>query len=164
MSWCCVVVVLVGLSGTSALAQMQLGGLGRPAQAERQYVQSLTDAVEVKADKPQDVELVFRVLPGFHINSHTPKDELLIPTVLKIEPGSGLRELSEQYPQGKAFHLAIGTGETLDVYEDEFRMHLRVRVPRGSSTLMGELHYQACDTVSCYPPRTLPVLVAVTGR
>ena len=75
------------LSSPSA-AQIQLGGLDRATEAKKQHVELLTDSLQLTADKVQEVELRFRVEPGFHINSHKPKDELLIPTELKLEPGA----------------------------------------------------------------------------
>jgi hypothetical protein len=40
---------------------------------------------------------------------------------------------------------------------------LRVTAPKpGEGTLNGVLRYQACDNAACFPPRTLPVRVAVT--
>ena len=123
----------------------------------------LDDNLMVSAGRAEDVELRFRVSPGLHINSHTPKDELLLPTTLKLE-GAGVQVVKEEYPAGKPFHLAIGAGETLDVFQDEFRVHLRLIAPQGSSTLSGALRYQACDTASCFPPRTLPVRVVINAR
>ena len=76
--------------------------------------------------------------------------------------------LSESYPEGTAFRLHLpgdaGGGETLDVYQGEFRLKLRVIAPKGVSMLTGSLHYQACDNAACFPARTLPVTVALTGR
>jgi hypothetical protein len=126
-------------------------------------VELLTDSVQVAAGKPQQVELQFRVLPGFHINSHAPKDELLLATTLSFEPGA-VHERHEVYPDGVAFHLRIGSGETLSVYQNDFRIGVEIAAPRGASTMEGVLHYQACDEAACYPPRTLPVKIAVIGR
>jgi hypothetical protein len=142
--------------------EIQLGG-DRPAEVHKDHVSLAPDQIVVEAGKPQVVELRFHVDPGFHINSHKPKDELLIPTVLKLDDAS-VKVVSEDYPQGSTFRLAIGDGETLDVYQGEFRVKLRVVVPRGVSTLSGMLHYQACDNAACFPPRNLPVKVAVTGK
>jgi hypothetical protein len=146
-----------------ASAQIQLDGPDRPAQPKKQHVELLTDSLQLAANKPQDVELRFRVEPGFHINSNKPKDELLLPTVLKLDPGS-LRIANQQYPPGSHFRLQIGDGEDLDVYQGEFRVMLRVEAPKGASTITGSLRYQACDTAACYPPKTLPVQIAVTAR
>lgn len=138
--------------------------LGQPRVAGREHVLLLSDAVNLTAGKAQDVELRFRVDDGFHINSHTPKDEMLIPTALKLDAANGLQVLGESYPAGVSFRLPIGAGETLDVYQGEFRVMLRVVVPKGSSTLNGTLHYQACDNAACFPPRNLGVHVAVMAR
>ena len=138
--------------------------LGDAPVAHKGHVELLSDAVEVKAGEPQVVELRFRVQDGFHINSHTPKDELLIPTVLQLNAASGMKLVEEEYPKGSTFRLPLDKTETLDVYQGEFRVSVRLVAPKGSSTLTGLLKYQACDNEVCYPPKTLPVLVAVTGR
>jgi hypothetical protein len=157
-----------GLIAVVALTFAAAGGQeirlddARPALG-RGHVVLLSDAVEVKAGEATAVDLRFRVDDGFHINSHTPKDELLIPTVLKIETGN-VKVVEEQYPAGSAFRLQVGAGETLDVYQGEFRVNARVVAPKGSSTLTGALRYQACDSTACFPPKLLAVRVAVTGR
>jgi DsbC/DsbD-like thiol-disulfide interchange protein len=138
--------------------------LGDAPVAHKGHVELLSDAVEVKAGESQVVELRFRVQDGFHINSHTPKDELLIPTVLQLNAASGMKLVEEEYPKGSTFRLPLDKTETLDVYQGEFRVSVRLVAPKGSSTLTGLLKYQACDNAVCYPPKTLPVLVAVTGR
>ncbi|MES2392409.1 MAG: protein-disulfide reductase DsbD N-terminal domain-containing protein [Acidobacteriota bacterium] len=159
--------LLTGLvcAGPVWAQQIQLGdgGFG-PARAEggKSHVELLTDSIAVDAGKPQTVELRFRVQPGFHINSHKPKDELLIPTVLKLDAG-GVKALDESYPAGAAFKLPVG-GTVLDVYQNEFRVIVRVVAQRGQSTMTGSLRYQACDNAACYPPKTLAVKVALTGR
>jgi hypothetical protein len=150
-------------SAVSLAAQIQLGGFDRGAEAKKQHVELLTDSIQLSAGKPEEVELRFRVEPGFHINSHTPKDELLIPTELKLQPGS-LRIAGEQYPPGAHFHLAVGSGEDLDVYQGEFRVTLRVEAPKGDTTLAGSLRYQACDNASCFPAKSLPLQIAVNAR
>ena len=41
----------------------------------------------VAAGKRSVLELHFRVVDGFHVNSHTPKSELLIPTQIDVAAG-----------------------------------------------------------------------------
>jgi hypothetical protein len=149
--------------GADAGAQeIDLGG-AREA-AHKGHVTLLSDTVPLSADKTQTVELRFRVDPGFHINSHTPKDELLIPTELKLDSANGVNVQGEQYPKGSAFRLTVGAGETLDVYQGEFRVSVRLTAGQGASLLTGSLRYQACDNAACFPPRTLPIRVALTAR
>ena len=155
--------LLVGLSLHAQGIQL---GEPRPS-ASKGHVLLLSDSIQVDAGKSQVVELRFRVDQGFHINSHAPKDELLIPTVLTLDPSHGVKVSDEAYQKGTAFRLSApggGAGEMLDVYQGEFRVSLRVVVPKGASTLVGSLHYQACDNAACFPPRTLAVMVAVTGE
>jgi hypothetical protein len=158
-----VVVIAAFVLPLIAAAQIQLGGLDRSTEAKKQHVELVTDSLQLTASKPQDVELRFRVEPGFHINSHKPKDELLIPTELKLDPNS-FHIANEQYPPGSHFRLQVGNGEELDVYQGEFRVALRIDAPRGDSTLSGSLRYQACDNAACFPARTLPVKIAVTAK
>jgi hypothetical protein len=144
-------------------AQIQLGSLDRATEAKKQHVELLTDSLQLVANKPQDVELRFRVEPGFHINSHKPKDELLISTELRLDSGS-FHIANQQYPRGSQFRLQVGSGEDLDVYQGEFRVALRIEAPKGDSMLSGSLRYQACDNAACFPPRTLPVKIAITAK
>jgi hypothetical protein len=123
-------------------------------------VELLTDAVEVRPGQAQVVELRFRVDPGFHINSHTPKDGLLVPTMLKLD--SGVDIAGVEYPAGAVFQLADGS--TLDVYQGEFRVRVRLMAGAGKSVMTGALRYQACDGAACFPAKTLAVRVLVTGQ
>jgi len=158
---------LVGIGlvfGVSVCAQMQLGD-ARSA-AHKGHVVLLTESLSVDAGKPQVVELAFRVDQGFHVNSHAPKDELLIPTVLTLDSANGEKVISEDYQKGSQFRLSAAgaQGETLDVYQGEFRVSVRLVVPKGASNLTGSLRYQACDSAACFPPKTLPITIVVTGK
>jgi DsbC/DsbD-like thiol-disulfide interchange protein len=149
------------LSGLAAAQEIQMGAR-RPV--GKDHVALLSDTVDVTPGKSQVVELRFRVEPGYHINSHVPKDELLIPTALKLDADNGVKVLDEQYPAGSPFRLEVGAGDTLDVYQGEFRVAVRMVVPKGATDLAGSLRYQACDHAACFPPRTLPVKVAVVAK
>jgi len=153
--------VALALCGSVAKAQ---GIVGLPAASTgKGHVTFAAEVVEVAAGKPAVVELRFRVDEGFHVNSHTPKDELLIPTALKLEDAAGVKVVGVEYPKGSAFRLP-GNGQMLDVYQGEFRVRLQVVVPKGQSSLKGGLRYQACDSAACFPPRTLAVDVPITGK
>ena len=157
---------VLGLAVVVCAARAQDISLGgdRAAEARKGHVVLASDVLVIEAGKPQVVELRFRVDEGFHINSHVPADRLLIPTSLKLDDSAGVKVLDEEYPKGAAFKLTIGDGETLDVYQGEFRVRVKVMVAKGESDLVGALRYQACDASACYPPRTLAVKVAVTGK
>jgi hypothetical protein len=157
----------LALACCAAPAQdIRLGDAHAPA--TKGHVLLLSESLTVDAGKPTTLELRFRVDPGFHINSHTPKDELLIPTNLKLDPTGPVKISAEDYPPGQPFHLQLADGETpgetLDVYQNEFRITLHLLAPKGPSTLLGSLRYQACDNAACFPPKTLPITIAVTGQ
>lgn len=150
---------LVALGSTAACAQ-GIVGLPAPASAKG-HVSYAPEVTEIAAGKPAVIELSFRVDSGFHVNSHTPSSELLIPTALKLDGVAGVKVLEQEYPKGSPFKVG---GDTLDVYQGEFRVRLRVVAPKGATTVSGTLRYQACDNAACYPPRSLPVSVAITGK
>jgi hypothetical protein len=158
--WCGVGLLVVLVCGGAGGQEIRLGD---GAAAGKGHVVLLSDAVEVDGGKESVVELRFRVDEGFHINSHTPKDELLIPTVLKLNFGK-VKVVGEEYGAGTPYRLEVGAGETLDVYQGEFRVRVRLVAPKGASTMTGALRYQACDKAACYPPGTLAVMVEVKGK
>lgn len=147
-------------AGACGVAQeIRLDGM---SPAKKPHLVMLTDGVQVKPGTEQVVELRFRVDAGYHINSHKPMDDLLIPTTLKFTPGA-VKVAGTEYPQGEIIKL-LGNGEGLDVYQGEFKVQLRVVAPRGFSTMTGTVRYQACDNEACFPPKTLAVKLAVVGK
>jgi hypothetical protein len=148
----------------AGLARAQQITLDGPRPAARQHIVLLSDALQLEANKPQLVELRFRIDPGFHINSHTPHDETLIPTALHLDPAASLQIQAPQYPAGTPFHLPLGAGQTLDVYQGDLRILVRILAHRGDWSLTGTLRYQACDNAACFPPRTLPLRIAIEAR
>jgi len=107
------------------------------------------------------VRLDFRVAPGFHINSNTPKSEFLIPTALKMNPPTDIVLGKTDYPQGKDLSFPFSPDEKLNVYSGDFAISVSVHplhsVVPGKYVMHGLLRYQACDNAQCFPPKTLPV-------
>jgi len=117
--------------------------------------------ISVAAGKPAKVQLRFKVADGFHINSHKPGSELLIPTSLQLNPPTDIGVGSITYPKGHDFALAIAPGEMLNVYTGEFTISAKVSATRtaspGKYKVHGQLKYQACNDRSCFPPKLAPV-------
>jgi hypothetical protein len=107
------------------------------------------------------VTLHFRVAPGFHINSNTPKSEFLIPTALKLDPPTDIVIGKVTYPEGTDMSFPFAPDEKLNVYTGDFAVNVKVRplesVVVGKYAMRGQLKYQACDNAACYPPKLLPV-------
>jgi len=107
------------------------------------------------------VALNFRVAPGFHINSNTPKDEFLIPTALKMDVPADIALGKIEYPEGKDLSFPFMPDTKLNVYSGDFTINVAVHplasVGPGKYVMHGVLRYQACDNAQCFPPKTLPV-------
>jgi hypothetical protein len=107
------------------------------------------------------VNLNFRVPPGYHINSNTPKSEFLIPTALKMDLPTDIILGKIEYPAGEDRSFPFSPDEKLSVYSGDFTIAVAVHplhsVVPGKYVMHGVLRYQACDNAACYPPKSLPV-------
>ena len=126
------------------------------------------EAVAVAPGGSVRVELRFRVSPGFHINSHKPRSEFLIPTRLKLSPPANFTPGNVVYPEGKDLTFSFSPKEKLNVYSGDFSVRAELRAlrsaPPGSYRVPGELRYQACNDRACFPPMKLQVEFEVTVR
>jgi hypothetical protein len=122
------------------------------------------EQVTVAAGKANLVVLHFRVAPGMHINSHTPKDEFLIPTVFSIPEGAGVKLEEAGYPAGTDFTLPLDPSTKLSVYTGEFAIQARIVAEPGNHLVEAKLRFQACDKNECLPPKTIPVAIDVIGK
>lgn len=122
------------------------------------------EQVTVAAGKASDVALHFRIGQGLHINSHTPKDEYLIPTTFSIPDGLGVKLEEVSYPTGTEFTLPADPATKLSVYTDEFVIQARIVAEAGNHLVEAKLHFQACDKNVCLPPKTIPVAIDVIGK
>lgn len=122
------------------------------------------EQLTVAAGKPVAVRLHFRVAPGLHINSHTPKDDFLIPTTFSIPAGGKVRFLDAIYPAGIVTTLAADPATKLSVYTGEFVVRARIVAAAGNHLAEGRLHYQACDNNQCMPPQTAIAAIDVIAK
>jgi len=153
----------LSLLALTLTAAAQLGSMdAKPA--PKSYVAYAAEAQAVPAGKPATLALRFHVNDGYHVNSHTPKSEFLIPTAVKVDPADGVKAGALVYPPGKLFSFSFEPGEKLDVYAGDFTVKLPVTAAAGEHTLNATLSYQACDNAACYPPRSLPVKILFTAK
>jgi len=110
---------------------------------------------------PSNVELNFRVLSPFHINSNKPRSEFLIPTALKLDAPTDIVIGKVTYPAGEDRAFPFAPTDPLSVYGGTFSLTVVVRpltsVLPARYMVHGQLRYQACDNAACYPPQQLPV-------
>ena len=157
------VATLTLIAATIQPGHAQFAGLDTPAKP-KSYVTYAAEAQAVPAGKPAVLQLRFQLLQGFHVNSHTPKSEFLIPTALTLQPADGVKLGAPQYPAGVPFSFPFDPGVKVDVYSGSFTVKLPVVATAGDHAIDGTLKYQACDNASCYPPKTLPVRIVFTAK
>lgn len=132
--------------------------------------------VQLKPGESKNVQLDFRIASQFHVNSHKPHSELLIPTSLNLPASEMFKAAtpvgvaSLQYPAGEDVSFPFAPDEKLSVYSGDFSITALVKASAkaaaGEYPISGELRFQACDRSACYPPRVIPVkfTVAVAGK
>jgi hypothetical protein len=103
---------------------------------------------------------------GYHVNSHAPSDESLIPlrlswdeSLLKVEEIAYPKPESRKYPFAQT---------PIQVYTGDFVIQTRFRVPAdapsGMKVVTGKLRYQACNDKMCLPPRVAEARLTVEVR
>ncbi len=118
--------------------------------------------VEGPAHAGSAVHLAVKVTvpEGLHTQSNKPRDPLLIPTTLTVDPPANSTVSEIVWPQ--PIDLKQITGDKpLAVFEREFvvgaSVTLGTSIAVGDLPVHGRLRYQACDVNLCYPPATANV-------
>jgi hypothetical protein len=118
--------------------------------------------VVVKKGATVDVKLTATLNEGFHLNSHTPTEDYLIPLTLKWE--GGLEAVDVVYPKPQMETYSFDP-KPLSVLTGQFPLVTKFKAPATASagpvTLTGKIRYQACNSNSCFAPKTVPVTVNV---
>lgn len=160
-----VAAAVLGLGAAGALGQLiSSGGQSRTALKSDAVQYLFPEQVTVAAGKASPVALHFRIAQGLHINSHTPSEDYLIPTVFSIPDGEGVRLEAANYPGGTMFTLPADPKTKLNVYTGEFVIQTRIVSTPGNHLVQGKLRYQACDQSQCMPPKTISVAIDVIGK
>ena len=150
------VLVLAAVSAAPGAAQDDIPGKKVPS-----VTLSTVPMATLTRGKLGTVDLRFHIGSGFHVNSHKPKSEFLIPTALKLDAPTDIVVAKVTYPPGEDMSFPFDPSEKLSVYSGEFTLAVVVRplahVVPGKYMLRGQLKYQACDNAACYPPKQLPV-------
>jgi thiol:disulfide interchange protein DsbD len=93
--------------------------------------------------------------PAWHINSHTPLEEYLIPTEINFQPVDGISFGKIQYTSPELRRLSFSQSQ-VSVYEGTVYIMIPVTVAPDLSAdsveLKATLSFQACNDQSCLPP------------
>jgi hypothetical protein len=115
----------------------------------------------VARGKAGNIDLFFKVTPGFHVNSNKPRSEFLIPTSLRLTAPTDVVIGVVNYPAGVERNFPFAPNDKMSVYGSQFVINFAMRplasVIPGKYAVHGVLKYQACDDATCYPPKQIPV-------
>lgn len=112
-----------------------------------------------------EVAVLADIARGFHMNSHKPSDEYLIPTTLTPQLPAGFELKDTIYPNGRLEKFSFSPNKPLDVYTGSVTLRLRILAAAsaalGSATIPITLRYQACNDAACLPPVKIPANVEI---
>lgn len=118
--------------------------------------------VVVKKGATVEVKLTATLNTGFHLNSHTPTEDYLIPLTLKWE--GPLEAVDVVYPTPQMEKYSFDD-KPLSVLTGQFPLVTKFKAPASASpgpvTLNGKIRYQACNNNSCFAPKTVPVTLTM---
>jgi thiol:disulfide interchange protein DsbD len=109
------------------------------------------------------LKLDAKLAEGWHVNSHRPSEDYLIPTSVRLEPASGTKFGEPRYPEGVLRKFAFSENP-LSVYEERFTIEVPVSWEAGPlPDLSGTIEYQACNDRQCNPPASAAFRASATA-
>jgi thiol:disulfide interchange protein DsbD len=89
---------------------------------------------------------------GWHVNSHAPSEDYLIPTASRLAPADGVSFGEARYPDGVLRKFAFSE-KPLSVYEKRFSIAVPVTWSGAAAPeISGTIEFQACNDRQCNPP------------
>jgi len=120
-------------------------------------VEAFADLTSYAPGTSARIAAVVTIDDGWHIQSHTPSYDYLIPTELALELPEGWPEAVIRYPAHVMWQSQFAE-DPLAAYEVEAVIHADIELPADLATggveAPVELLYQACDELVCLPPTT----------
>jgi len=111
------------------------------------------DSVQVGSET--GFAVIIDIKEGYHINSHTPTFDYLIPTVVEFEKIEGIIVKNIVYPDAalKSFEFS---NKPLAVYEGKIKifgtLKISLSITQGNYVIRGKVNYQACNDKQCFRP------------
>ncbi len=136
-----------------------------PLAAERPEVAARISGLTTRSGGRATVVVELTLGERWHVNSHTPSEEYLIPTSVTLATPGGAA-LAVRYPKGELRRFAFAESP-LSVYAGKVLFEADLTLPPGRSgplALAGEVAYQACTDEQCFPPARIPLSAKVEVR
>lgn len=139
------------------LVALPLAGQGPPGAEQKASLEVTADRTAYEAGATVRLAAEVTIEDHWHVNSHTPTYDWLIPTVLTLELPEGSSEPQLEYPAHKMMSFEF-TEEPIAVYDGSFAIFAELELPadaaEGTIEFEAALRYQACDDKQCLPPVT----------
>jgi len=156
--------ITVGLFGLTSVAA-QVNPFGKSGQVEEVLAEMETafSVTSAEAGKTYAAAAVVTIKPGWHINSHLPYQEWLIPAELTVASTPGLAVDNISYPRGHDVKLGE---DMMSVYDGKVVITFDVTLANDLSTGVHELPVtltsQACNDMECRAPAGAVSNLAIT--
>ena len=138
-----------------AIAAAGQAARAQPPLPSKATINALADRTSYAGGDAVRIAVAVEVEPGWHVNSHTPTYDYLIPTELNIEAPAAWSGTQIDYPAGEMQQFSFAD-DPLSVYDGQFFIYATLTVPRGIEAseiaLPVRLRYQSCDDRRCLPP------------
>ncbi|MCX2681826.1 protein-disulfide reductase DsbD family protein [Galbibacter sp. EGI 63066] len=110
------------------------------------------------ASSDLQLTLPFFIEEGYHIQTDDQDKTSYLFTTFTLD--KEIEPLSQEF-QFTPHQWSFEDGESFQVISEHFKVSLQLprQIVKDKTILKGYLFYQACDSVKCYFPRTLPVQV-----
>lgn len=139
------------------LALMAGAGEAQIRRPEKASFVLTADRTAHEAGSPARVAALVTIEPGWHVNSHKPTFDYLIPTELDLDLPESWAAETVQYPQAEMQTFAFAD-QPLAVYDGSVVIVGSLQVPAGTAQgqvpIRAKLRYQACNDSQCLPPVT----------
>ncbi|MFY9724220.1 MAG: protein-disulfide reductase DsbD domain-containing protein [Bryobacteraceae bacterium] len=114
-----------------------------------------------------EAKIPVTVDPGFHVNSNHPTEDYLIPLKLTWTSLGALEGGQVTYPAPTMEKYEF-SDKPLSVFSGAFSLtanfKIRTNAPPGPGMATGKLRYQACNSNTCFPPKSADVSVTYQVR
>ena len=115
-----------------------------------------------KRNEKVHTRIPISILAGYHVNSNTPNEDYLIPLSLTWSALGSLEGGQVTYPKPTIEKYEFAE-KPLSVYTGDFELAVSFKVAAtaaaGPGVAVGKLRYQACNSKSCFQPKTVDVPV-----
>lgn len=124
-------------------------------------VKIYSSADKFKPAESQEIAVEVTIKAPYHINSHTPSEDFLIPISLTFKPAEGINFGKIDYPRSEFKRFSFSK-KPLAVYEGKIYIFTSISISadyKGNTVLLeGVLGYQACDDYTCFAPEEVSLI------